>query len=131
MYDQYALLDTGTSLMYMPTAEYNAFYQSIMRTGINCRDVNQHGTMDKFCKCNTNKDPRLPVLSFNIGKPGEEQIVKMTGEDYMSWDPFYKDCILRVHGNFKWEKVFMFGIPFLQGYYAIHDLDNHKIGLVR
>jgi len=25
----------------------------------------------------------------------------------------------------------MFGIPFLQAYYTIHDLDEHKFGLVR
>ena len=49
----------------------------------------------------------------------------------MSWDPFHKDCMLRITNGFKMKKTYMFGIPFIQAIYAIHDLDKHKIGLVR
>jgi len=55
----------------------------------------------------------------------------MTSEDYLTWDPHFGDCMLRITDGFPWTDTYMFSIPFLQAYYAIHDLDTHRIGLVR
>ena len=68
---------------------------------------------------------------MHIGQGGDANWVKMTGEDYLLWDPMWKDCMLRITDDFSHTNTWMFGIPFLQAYYTIHDLDNHKFGLVR
>lgn len=68
---------------------------------------------------------------MNIGQGDEAKWVKMTGQDYLLWDPMWKDCMLRITDDFTQTQTWMFGIPFLQAYYTIHDLDNHTFGLVR
>lgn len=68
---------------------------------------------------------------MNIGQGDDAQTVTMSGEDYISFDPVWKDCMLKISDGFPMPDTYLLGIPFLQTYYAIHDLDNHKIGLAK
>ena len=45
----------------------------------------------------------------------------MTGEDYIIYDPKWKDCMLRISPGFPMADTYMFGIPFLQAYYSVFD----------
>lgn len=49
----------------------------------------------------------------------------MTGADYISYDPFFKDCMLRIADDIQLTNTWIFGIPFLQAYYSIFDQDKH------
>ena len=55
----------------------------------------------------------------------------MTGEDYLVYDWTYRDCMLRITDDLSLKQTWLLGVPFLQTYYSIHDLDNHRFGLVK
>lgn len=114
----------------MPAPEFEVFYQEIAKAKKRCVQVKKE-YVDRFCECNSPKDAGFPVLQMNIGQGADAKWVKMTGEDYLLWDPLWKDCMLRITDDFTLTSAWMFGIPFLQAYYAIHDLEDHRIGLVR
>ena len=68
---QEALLDTGSSFMYMPKKEFAQFFKGVLDSGIEC-DVQEGAHTNRFCNCKGADDPRLPVLEMNIGW-GEEK----------------------------------------------------------
>ena len=52
-----AILDSGTSLTYIPTAEYNQFI-NITTAGMNC--TNKSGYL--YCPCKNTSDSSFPTL---------------------------------------------------------------------
>ena len=51
----------------------------------------------------------------------------------MMYSPNYKQCMIRVRGDLgkSFGNQWLLGVPFMQAYYTIHDMENKKIGLVR
>jgi hypothetical protein len=52
----------------------------------------------------------------------------MNSSEYLSWDAVRKQCILTIIEDAE-IKHWVLGLPFLRGYYTVHDMENKRIGL--
>eukprot|EP01084_Bolivina_argentea_P186310 321179_1 len=132
----FALIDTGTSYITMPTKKYNLLIQYLLQYSTE-REVNCFMSGSRFiCDTNSyhngiNKD--LPYLWFQIGG----YALKIAPSEYMlsGIDSCYStgssnqvyDCLgiaaLDMENN-----TYILGDVFLRKYYVIFDGSNHRIG---
>lgn len=118
----WAVLDTGTSLILAPSKDYQELVTLFMDTG-NC-DAS-FGFL--LCDCtNTNKS-HYPSLHFNLA-----------GTDFELPSELYMYEIADESNRVCWVLISDSGMPFwllgdvfLRGYYSIYDMDNMRLGLAR
>ena len=86
-----------------------------------------------YCKCDYIDDAGWPVLNLQVGTASNKHWLYLRGSDYLMYSPNYEECMIRMRGDLgsAFEDVWLLGVPFMQTYYTIHDMDNKKIGLVR
>jgi len=118
----WAVVDTGTSMIIAPSEDYKALDSVFMETG-NCD--NSFGFL--LCDCtNTNKSS-YPTLNFNLSGT----VFELPSELYMYEivDDSTRICwvLITESGMPFW----LLGDVFLRGYYSIYDMDNMRLGLAR
>jgi len=109
------ILDTGTSLMVMPTDTVNAFGKQIGATSV----------MGKEWTIDCSKISSLPTLDISIGGKsypleGKDYVLQVSGE-----------CLLGMSGMdlSKEGLSLILGDVFLRKYYAVFDLGKTRVGL--
>ena len=107
--------------MSLPEQEFNIFLSTIANGGKICK-INVYGTYS--CECESNDEAGWPVIHFNIGPNFASNWVYLKGEDYLMYNDFYKRCSLRITPGYAFEETWLIGVPFLQAYYIIHDMDK-------
>ena len=79
-----------------------------------------------YCKCDYTDDAGWPVLNLQVGTASNKHWLYLMGSDYLMYSPNYEQCMIRMRGDLgsAFEDVWLLGVPFMQTYYTIHDMDN-------
>ncbi len=76
------VLDSGSSLNYIPTSDYNKVYKGLITDkGIKCSDDSSSGLT--YCTCSSASDSKFPTLNL---KMGNRYIFYMQNSDYLIYD---------------------------------------------
>jgi hypothetical protein len=122
------IFDTGTSLNYMPEADYMIFTDEVKKN-TNCNYLSQDDLV--YCDCDSEEDKRFPTLAFRVGRSGKQHRFYLQGRDYLMYNRGYKRCALLVKKELSLQQsMWLMGQPFLRAYYSIYDMDAKEIGLV-
>ena len=127
-----AILDTGSSLIYVPTREFASILVEIQRfTDCEWYDRSQ----EHVCDCPRGNREDFPTISILLGGTYDQHWFYLKGEDYMIYDKTWNrnKCVLTIRQTDSTNsdmKMWLLGDPFLRAYYSIHDMQANKIGLV-
>lgn len=124
-----AFFDSGASQVSAPLAEFETLLAKIKEAGKVCKFDELYRNW--YCDCNYLDDEGWPEIKLTLGERTKTTEVYLLGADYLMYSAFWKRCMIRMNINYAFEDTWLMGVPFLQAYYAIHDLDQKKIGLVR
>ena len=122
------IFDTGSSLNYMPSKEYQTFYKEITREHYCWTDKK-----DKllYCSCNGQNDDTFPSLSMHLGSRKSAHWFYLKGQDYIQYDKYKRNCVVLIMQELKSTgAMWLLGDPFLRAYYSIYDMDAKRLGLV-
>jgi hypothetical protein len=124
-YDQgsmvYSIIDTGSSGILLSSDYFDKVIKQIFAKVDNTKFTIKDSIVYSECISNS----VMPSLFFMFN----ELWVEIKSEDYLVDVSPEKDgsiCSLLIYKNP--QPFHVFGTPFLQGYYTIHDADNSKIG---
>jgi len=112
-----AIVDTGTSLVYLPETYYNLI-NSILFSEVESYDY--YGYTEVPCNDKSYKSLNLRIGDHYFEIPKSEYILKNT--NFNGW------CMTGLINNF--EDYMLLGDVFLRNFYAIHDYENDRLGLV-
>eukprot|EP00347_Sterkiella_histriomuscorum_P009776 403339937 len=116
-----AILDSGTSLTYIPADEYNAIYNAITN-GKNCWITQGY----QFCSCKNSEDTSYPIIYFNLG--GVQ--FKMQPFQYLQTYSGLSGCQIQLISDTSSTSTYwLLGDNFLRGYYQVYDMQTPRIGL--
>lgn len=120
------VLDSGSSLNYIPSSDYTQLYSAITRNGANkCSKDASSGIT--YCSCTTVADSNYPNITL---KMGNQFIFYFNNTDYLVYDTSRKLCILTfLQDTSSSTKFWLMGDPFMRAYYIVHDMDNLKVGM--
>ena len=123
------ILDSGSSLIYIPTKEFNS-----ITTEIYTHKLCSKNTQDNFvyCPCDANLESlnAYPTIEILMGDFTDQHYFSLEGSDYLIYDDYWMMCLLTLQEETR-EDTWLMGDPFLRKYYTIHDMeDPPKIGLV-
>ena len=120
-----AVFDSGSSYSYVPTKDYAVLIKQLVRTtDVNC--TRQASTGLTYCNCTRVSDPKFANMTLKLGN---RYLLSMNSTEYLSWDPVRKQCLLTIlEDGDNSLKHWVLGVPFLRGYYVIHDMENKRIG---
>jgi cathepsin D len=115
------IYDSGTSLIYMPTQEYNVIRAEIIRN----KKCYKDSSGDTYCKCKDEHDPGYPTIQIDIGNmkltlESKWYLMKFT---YSGANP---DCFVGISaddtlsGNY-----WLLGDTFLRAYLMFYDKGNN------
>ncbi len=76
-----AVVDSGASLSYIPTRDYDAIYAKVFDSSNNAQCSVSRGIT--YCDCSSVNDPRYKVISFKMGK---RYTFFMESSDYLLYD---------------------------------------------
>lgn len=116
-----AMVDTGTSFMFLP----DPFYSKLNNT---FNERTKNGTV-----CDPQDFPNYPSITFDIVTTKGLKSYTLTHEDYLSMnyeaEGDEEKCYIKISKSYIYgEKMIMFGIPFLLKYYTIYDYENRRVG---
>lgn len=121
------IYDSGTSLIYMPTADYRLIRYEIVKDK-NCY-IDKNG--DTYCKCKNEYDTGYPTIEIDIGKTKLfiESKWYMIKFNYARANP---DCYLGITSDDSLaDNYWLLGDTFLRAYLMIYDRGNKQIGFIR
>lgn len=114
-----ALLDSGTSLTYLPTTIYNEFATAFSAT-------NQDG--DLIVDCGYRNTQSRGYVSWTFGGSSGVTINVPIDELIVTIPGYTKDCLLGVQEA---SKIVILGDVFLRSAYVVYDLTNNQIGMAQ
>ena len=121
------IFDTGSSLCYMPKNEHQQFLAEVRRKTY-CSAESGDGLI--YCDCDSEEDPKFPMLTFKVGDRDRQHWFFLRGRDYLMFSQRKQKCALLVKAESSNARMWLMGDPFLRAYYSIYDMDNARIGFV-
>ena len=108
------ILDTGTSMLFGPSAQVNAIKDAIIKSVGTCTDDSY-----LFCTCEGGDLSSFPVIEFVVG----EQSFAIQPENYvMDFDGI---CLVLVESSN--DVYWVIGQPFFRQFYTVHDMENEAV----
>lgn len=122
-----AVLDSGTSLTYLPTAEYNTVI-ALVTKGKSCTMDQQGGYL--ICNCVSTSDSSYPTLTLYLTDTnGNSQPYYLTPSLYLGFSSPGQCYVAILGDNTPNLNYWLLGDNFLHGYYQVYDMTNQLIGL--
>lgn len=117
------IVDSGSSYLLMPQDAFWDFFDEIEKTGTKCT-VDWWNTL--YCDYDEALFDILPELEFTIDNkiytvPRESLYVPL---NYGGWDKRMAVEVTYIKGWNEW----LFGLTFLENYYAVYDMDQQRMG---
>ena len=132
-----AIIDTGTSYMRVPAADFQQLRQVIERKSNgekrSCNVDSETGAFSCYCGIKESYVD-FPEISIKLGDKASDTFYdfNLTPEDYMEKRGFY--CEFKLYQSFNSSsdsKYWVLGASFLKKYYTVFDLDSNLIGFAR
>lgn len=115
------IYDTGSSIILVADEQADAFFTELTR-GQNYVEI-WEGVVMTTCDYST-----WPEVFFLTG---DNYWVSILPEDYVVKSPMTPDdediCYINIMPS--WDNFWLAGNNFLRGYYSVHNVDNHELGL--
>jgi len=111
-----AMLDTGTSMISGPEADFSSILDALNEVG-SCNIGQSEGSVT--CDCNAISS--YPDITFQLGGSS----FSLGPEDYMYQEG--SSCILLIDGST--EEEWILGDSFLRKYYSVYDMEQRRVGL--
>ena len=125
------IFDTGSSLNYVPTAEFRQILNAILEV----RDCDEKSDGFYYCPCDLKNNllENYPTVAVQVGQKNLQHWFYLEARDYFIYDKYYKKCLLTIQeepNGSSFSTMWLMGDPFLRKYYSIYDMDTKRIGLV-
>ena len=106
----------------MPEAYFWDFYTEIRKIDDTYCEIDYYNTL--YCTFNEESYKKLPELEFEI----EGKSYRVPRESlYVPFDEYEDLIYVEVTYIEGWDE-WLFGLTFLENYYAVYDMDNQKVG---
>ncbi|CDW83186.1 pepsinogen a [Stylonychia lemnae] len=116
-----AILDSGTSLTYIPTVEYKTIF-SFITNGKSCTELSGY----QFCQCSNSNDSTYPTIYMNLA--GEQFTIQPF--QYLQTYQGYPGCQIQfIEDTSSKSTYWLLGDNFLRGYYQTYEMNGPRIGL--
>ncbi|CDW71316.1 pepsinogen a [Stylonychia lemnae] len=116
-----AVLDSGTSLIYIPSGDYQNVFQYVLN-GKNCTQFQGYW----FCQCSNINDQTYPTISINLG--GEQFSIQPF--QYLQTFQGIPGCQIQLIEDTSSQSTYwLLGDNFLRGYYQTYEMNAPRIGL--
>lgn len=113
-----AILDTGTSLISGPGADFSSILDALNEVG-SC-EIDQNSEF-VVCDCSSHDLSSYPDITFKLGGNS----FSLSPEDYMYQEN--TSCLLLIDGGS--EEEWILGDSFLRKYYSVYDMEQRRVGL--
>jgi len=120
---QYAVVDTGTSYIGVPSAYYDTLMKFITSQRSDC--VSEGISYDSIYACSDTINPtkNLPTIYIKLYDENNEEItLTLNGNQYLDDDGQLGFMPLSLD-------IWIFGDTFLKNYYSVYDDQNSRLGL--
>ncbi|EAR92323.1 eukaryotic aspartyl protease (macronuclear) [Tetrahymena thermophila SB210] len=123
-----ALIDTGTSLIHMPTADYQAFNRTVLEKSSN-KGCFEFGLL--ICVCNQKQIPNFPTISLTFTDvDNNDQIINILPEYYIMYQDGFCVYLVAEFPDMGINNMWILGDVFMRQTYNIFDYDRQAIGIV-
>ncbi|KAL4473765.1 hypothetical protein ABPG74_022629 [Tetrahymena malaccensis] len=123
-----ALIDTGTSLIHMPTADYQAFNKTVLEKSSN-KGCFEFGLI--ICVCNQKQIANFPTISLTFTDiDNNDQIINILPEYYIMYQDGFCVYLVAEFPDMGINNMWILGDVFMRQTYNIFDYDRQAIGIV-
>ncbi|KAL4504069.1 hypothetical protein ABPG72_022699 [Tetrahymena utriculariae] len=123
-----ALIDTGTSLIHMPTSDFQVFNRTVLEKSSN-KGCFEFGLI--ICVCNQKQVANFPTISLKFTDiDNNDQIINILPEYYIIYQDGFCIYLVAEFPDMGISNMWILGDVFMRQTYNIFDYDRQAIGIV-